>query len=157
MTFTEYCRDFLDYDRWATRRTIESLRGLAGPDEGLRLLGHLLAARSVWLVRISGGDTSLLTVWPEWSLAECEERLNTVHAEWSAYLGTLDDGAIDSLRTYRTIAGAEFSTSLRDILTQVNNHGTYHRGQIARIVRERGGMAASTDFIFYARAGRGEA
>ncbi|MBS1913756.1 MAG: DinB family protein [Bacteroidetes bacterium] len=151
MTFTEYCRDFLEYDRWATLRAIESLRGLAEPNEALHLLGHLLAARSVWLVRISGGDTSQLTVWPEWSLAECEERLNAVHAEWSEYIGTLNEAGIDNLLTYRTIAGAEFATSLRDILTQINNHGTYHRGQIARIVRELGGTAASTDFIFYAR------
>jgi uncharacterized damage-inducible protein DinB len=52
---------------------------------------------------------------------------------------------------YQNFAGQKFSSLLSDIITHVVNHGTYHRGQIARIIRESGVQPPSTDYIVFAR------
>jgi uncharacterized damage-inducible protein DinB len=57
--------------------------------------------------------------------------------------------------TYRSLKGIESTSSLRDILTHVVNHSTYHRGQIARGIKAKGGVPPVTDFIAFAREVRG--
>ncbi len=53
--------------------------------------------------------------------------------------------------TYNNLAGDSFESSISDIITQLFSHGSYHRGQVARIIRESGQKPLSTDFIVFAR------
>jgi uncharacterized damage-inducible protein DinB len=41
------------------------------------------------------------------------------------------------------------SNTLRDLLIHVINHSTYHRGQVAAMLRRLGTPALSTDFLIY--------
>ena len=50
---------------------------------------------------------------------------------------------------YVTGKGQTFSNSLHEILFQVINHSTYHRGQIATEFRQSGLEPLLTDYIFY--------
>ncbi len=52
---------------------------------------------------------------------------------------------------YRNSQGTPFETSREDILTHVTNHGGYHRGQIATILRNVDAVPAVTDYIAYVR------
>jgi uncharacterized damage-inducible protein DinB len=52
---------------------------------------------------------------------------------------------------YRNQSDQEFSTSIVDILTHVVIHGSYHRGQIAKILGRAGAAAPMTDYIAYVR------
>ena len=50
-------------------------------------------------------------------------------------------------RSYRNSAGRDFRNTVEEIVTHVTMHGSYHRGQIARIVRASGGDPPYTDYI----------
>jgi uncharacterized damage-inducible protein DinB len=52
---------------------------------------------------------------------------------------------------YRNSAGVPFHTSVADMLAQAALHGSYHRGQIALLVRQGGGTPAVTDYIAFVR------
>jgi uncharacterized damage-inducible protein DinB len=52
---------------------------------------------------------------------------------------------------YTNSAGRTYDSKLDDILLHVALHGTYHRGQVALIVRMAGGVPAPTDYIAYVR------
>jgi uncharacterized damage-inducible protein DinB len=52
---------------------------------------------------------------------------------------------------YRNSTGTQFRNTVSDILTHVVLHGSYHRGQIARLTREAGGTPAVTDYIAFVR------
>lgn len=41
------------------------------------------------------------------------------------------------------------SISIADLIRQVVNHGTYHRGNIAAMIRQQGHKGVSTDYIAY--------
>jgi uncharacterized damage-inducible protein DinB len=52
---------------------------------------------------------------------------------------------------YRNSAGLAFESTVEDILLHVCLHGSYHRGQIARAVRQGGATPAPTDYIGFIR------
>ncbi|HEU5359182.1 MAG TPA: DinB family protein, partial [Gemmatimonadales bacterium] len=53
--------------------------------------------------------------------------------------------------TYRNSAGLEFTSTVEDILLHVALHGAYHRGQVARALREGGAVPNATDYIAFIR------
>jgi len=55
---------------------------------------------------------------------------------------------------YRTLAGVLAVNTLREIVQHLVNHATYHRGQIAQLMRELGAKPAPTDLITYFRTRR---
>jgi uncharacterized damage-inducible protein DinB len=136
---------------WADTRILECLRS-APEQRSVRLFAHLLAAEQVWLARLREQDSSALPIWPELSLEECAALAEQSRAEYARYLALLPEAVLSSTVTYRNSKGAEFTTSVVDILTHVALHGSYHRGQIASAVRASGAEPVNTDFISFVRA-----
>lgn len=137
--------------KWADERVHASLVDAANPPpHTLDLFAHVVAAEHVWLSRIRG-EKPEVPVWPKLSLAQCAELGARNANEFLALVESVDETALDDGITYRTSAGDQFTTSLRDILIHVALHGTYHRGQIAAAVRAGGDTPASTDYIAMVR------
>jgi uncharacterized damage-inducible protein DinB len=137
--------------KWADERVHASLVDAANPPpHTLDLLAHIVAAEHVWLSRIRG-EKPEVPVWPKLSLAQCAELGARNANELLALVESVDETALDDGITYRTSAGDQFTTSLRDILIHVALHGTYHRAQIAAAVRAGGDTPASTDYIQFVR------
>jgi uncharacterized damage-inducible protein DinB len=53
---------------------------------------------------------------------------------------------------FTLFSGAADTQPLGVLFQHVVNHGTYHRGQIAGMLRQIGAAPASTDLIAWARA-----
>jgi len=52
---------------------------------------------------------------------------------------------------YRTFDGSSHEQSLGDLLRHVVNHATYHRGQLATMLRQLGRTPPATDLVRYYR------
>lgn len=140
----------LDHLEWSNRRALDAARG-AENEEVLRLLGHLLAAETVWLLRLESGDSSELEIWPGLSVGECAERLSRNVEGYRRYIGSLSEADLERKATYRNSKGEEFHTPVGEILLHVFLHGSYHRGQIALRMRDGGDQPVNTDFINFVR------
>jgi len=70
--------------------------------------------------------------------------------EW---MRTLHEEDLSRRVDYTNSQGERWSNTIEDILTHVVLHGTYHRGQIATIVRQSGETPAYTDYIHAVRQG----
>jgi uncharacterized damage-inducible protein DinB len=148
---TESLARLADHLRWADARVQESLVAAVNPPpHTLDLFAHVVATEHVWLSRIRGEKTDV-PAWPSLSLAQCAELAARNADEISGLVESLDEIALDGGITYRNSAGAEYTSSVRDILLHVMLHGTYHRGQIAVAVRAGGDTPASTDYIAFVR------
>lgn len=131
------------YDDWANREEVTRLRKLASPSAALRLLGHIIGAEWLWIARIRN-ESATMAVWPELTLDQSAAELDPLRAAWQKILQTVDPRRrID----YRNSKGELWSNSVEDILIHVAMHGTYHRGQIATVVRQGGDTPAYTDYI----------
>ena len=138
--------------RWADERALEALRAAPGTQAApaLQLLGHILGAEQVWLARLNRRPATV-AVWPELALDECVELAAATHRELEALLTVLSDADLRRDVPYTNSAGQHFRSTRLDILLHVALHGTYHRGQVAQLIRQGGGTPAPTDYIAFVR------
>jgi len=146
----------LDHLAWADARVLGGLRDSPGGDpRALELFAHVLGAEHVWLSRIRGAEPRV-AVWPTLTLEACANLAAENAAGLRAVLdeaAAAGDGASGLQRevAYVNSAGRAFRSTRADILLHAALHGSYHRGQVALLVRQSGGVPASTDYIALAR------
>lgn len=153
MTLMDHFRRQLEYDTWANREVLRSLRALADPPEScLRLLAHVIAAERLWLARIQAA-TPPMPVWPDLPFDACETQLAELHRAFTDYFDRELPAALDHEIRYKNSKGEPWASRVDDILTHVFFHSAYHRGQIATHMRQAGFAPAYTDFIHGIRQG----
>ena len=153
MELLEHLHRQFVYNAWANREVIASLAvAPAPPSRPRQLLAHILAAESLWFVRIRS-QPQILPVWPDLSLDECVAQNTDLASMWDKYLDQLSPAALSNEVSYKNSKGEPWSSTVQDILTHVILHSAYHRGQIASLMRAAGQQPASTDFIRAAREG----
>lgn len=69
------------------------------------------------------------------------------------YVEAQSNTFFEAKTTYKNLGGESFTAVNSDILQQVFNHSTFHRGQIITLLRFLGfeGKLPSTDFISWER------
>jgi uncharacterized damage-inducible protein DinB len=137
--------------RWADQQTSEALRDAAErPAAALEVYCHLIGSEHVWLERLRQ-ESQPLEVWPELSLEECARYASANSAAFDALLGELEEKDLLEPVAYRNSKGQLFSSTVADIILHVALHGSYHRGQIALLLRQAGSEPAPTDYIGFVR------
>jgi len=157
--------DLFRYNAWANERMAASLIRLA-PEALTQDLGgsfptardtfaHLISAEWIWLQRWRGVNPAEAPGWVASSdLTQLLRQLQEVEAERSVFLAGLSEADLESLCSFTLLSGKPASQRLRDLLIHVANHSTYHRGQLAAMLRRLGSPALSTDFLVYRAAGQ---
>ena len=153
-------RRLFAYSRWANGTMLDSAKPLSS-EEFLRPIGgsfgsvqatfaHLYGADWVWLERWHGRSPSALPGADELkALDVIRSRWETVQEGHRAFAETLTPDRMKEPLTYVNFAGQTWTYPLGEALLHVANHGTYHRGQIATLLRQLGHKAASTDYLRY--------
>jgi uncharacterized damage-inducible protein DinB len=148
----QHLSTLLDYNHWANRESLATLRANAAPPQrARRLLAHLMAAEHLWLTRIRGEDARV-AVWPEMALDEIATAIASLKEKWREVIAA-GDAELGRKITYTNSKGEPWESAVRDIVMHVITHGAYHRGQIAADLRASGGIPAYTDYIQAVRSG----
>jgi uncharacterized damage-inducible protein DinB len=143
----------LAYDAWGNREYLQALLGLSAPPPGaVRLFGHIVGAQRVWLSRLTG-KTGPVEVWPSLERSAWAGALAEVSGDWERFLGTLTDEGLGATITYTNSKGEPWTSPVSDVVMHVVMHGVYHRGQLARELRQAGETPPYTDYIHAARQG----
>lgn len=142
--------NLLDYNNWANQRAFISIADTFGIDErAYELFSHIIAAQKIWLSRILKNGDNPISSWTKFDKKETQILLSSIHNDWMNYLSESDVEQFTEKINYKNSRGDEHTKKVADIITHVINHSTYHRGQIAIIVKACGGVPAVTDYIFY--------
>lgn len=152
-------RRWFDYEKDSHAKTLDSLNAVTEElrqskefHKAVYLLGHIMAARRMWLFRF-GVLSNKVELFPEeTSLAELPAQISEMEKLWSQYLGQINDTDLARVFEYQSYEGPRFQSTIEDILTQLLGHSWYHRGQVALLLRSIGAEPAVTDFVFWARA-----
>lgn len=148
---TNYFIDLLEFNKWATEQTTKSILNLNKElPEANRLISHIVAAQKLWMERISG-ETTVKTPWEEYKTEDIVNLSNDINDKWILLIKNRGNGFLEMVVKYKTTSGEPFENKVMDIITHLINHSTYHRAQIARIVRQEGGIPPSIDFIRFKR------
>lgn len=158
----ELMKKLVTYHCWANLNIINHLKVL--PEEVFlkevdsvfptisQTLGHVLLADQVWLSRILGKSPDSLNNKIFQSVEEADTTFKMHSQSFDSILDQLDEG---QLIRYQTTKGDVFQQTLSEIIQHLVNHGTYHRGNIAAMIRQLGYTGTSTDYITFLRT-RGE-
>lgn len=151
-----------EYNRWANARAIEGAAALTA-DELSRSVGgsftsvlgtltHLVGAEWVWLERWNGRSPRALPS-DFATVDDLRRRLTEVEAGQKAVLDGLTPERLASKITYVNFAGKTWTYALGEAMVHLVNHGTYHRGQVATLLRQLGKKPLSTDYLLYLDGG----
>ncbi len=111
----------------------------------------MVAARRVWLTRLGVIPAAAGSLFHEPDVARVAADWQEVQGLWSDYLSRLDDAAIGRAFEHQSLDAGRFRNRVEDILAQLFGHSSYHRGQIAVLIRAAGGEPAVTDLIYWCR------
>jgi len=114
-------------------------------EKSIKLLSHILNAHQIWNNRIEPGQPS----YERWEVHQIQTAGEIDKKNFEHSMRILDTFELSQPIQYVTGKGQKFNNSLHEILFQVINHSTYHRGQIATEFRQSGIEPLLTDYIFY--------
>lgn len=149
----------LEYHRWANLRVLEALQPLSN-EEFIRTLPSSFPSVQATLVHLYRGDF----IWQGRVTGDLERKIPdpndfpTLESVKLAWIPTLDgwEAALegktpDSSIVYSDSRGNPFSTRLEDVVRQTVNHASYHRGQMATLLRMLERKMVATDYILWVR------
>lgn len=152
--------DLYVYNSWANDRVRTSIEvltqhafeqdlgGSFGSIQGT--ITHLVSAQWAWLRRWQGNSPSQSLQQSQFSTPKKGNSLwMKVDLDLMNYLKGLDNEMIQQTFTYETMEGEKLSNLLWQAMLHVLNHSTYHRGQIAILLRQVQAIPKSTDLIRY--------
>ncbi len=147
-----------EYDDWADQRILDAAARVTSdqfvapgsfPWGGLRgTLVHTLDAHYSWRLFFETGsfppDELKETEFPR--LEDLQRAYQQEREAMQAYLGTLDDAAVENSVSYVNKAGIRREQVLWRFLYHVVNHGTQHRSESAALLTSFGQSPGDLDF-----------
>ncbi len=151
----------LDYDAWATGRILEAVGPLSEEQYSKNIassfesvggtLVHIYGACRLWLDRWQGQDDGGGLKTDKLALEALRSRWGDLRTELSAFLQSLPEDSLQAPFSYKDTKGRTHSQPLVQQMQHLVNHSTYHRGQVAAMLRQLGAQAVNTDLITYYR------
>jgi uncharacterized damage-inducible protein DinB len=147
----QYFKQLFEYDKWASHALLAKFEKQFPQNPRIyELFSHTLSTKRIWLDRCLGLPQSVER-FQDRLPDEMKEDLENYHLAWVDFIDQLDATAFENTVHYANSTGAAFDSKLIDVITQVINHGTHHRGAIIVLMKEEGFVPPNMDYITYVR------
>ncbi|MBS1951557.1 MAG: hypothetical protein OJF59_001229 [Cytophagales bacterium] len=151
----EYFLKLYQYNQWANQRVLTCLtEQRISHEKVLSLLGHVAVAERLWLHRVKGLPKPDVQLWSTYSVVELEKLFASIDQEWIEYISSNEH--FDRELSYTNYTGTPFVSNVESIIIHTANHATYHRAQVAILLRQNGYEPINTDYITYDRIRSGQ-
>lgn len=117
-------------------------------------MGHVVAALFLWLHRIKGLPPPNVKLWGSYTLEQLVQMSEKATQDWIDFVESTD--SFDRELTYKNYTGDPYKNNVENIMIHLVNHSSYHRAQIAMLLRQKGFEPINTDFITYDRVITGQ-
>jgi uncharacterized damage-inducible protein DinB len=151
----EYFLKLYQYNAWSNARVLNCLQRQKVDDEKiLTLMGHIVAAQFLWLHRIKGLPPPDVKLWDNYKLAQLIPMTEEAGRKWLEFVES--ENNFNRELSYTNYVGEPYINNVETIMIHLVNHSSYHRAQIAMLLRQKGFEPINTDFITYDRVIRGQ-
>lgn len=117
-------------------------------------MGHIVAAQFLWLHRIKDLPAPDLKLWGDYRLEQLITLADKAGKQWLEFVEKNDN--FNREMTYKNYVGEDYTNNVEMVMIHLVNHSSYHRAQIAMILRQKGLEPINTDFITYDRIVTGQ-
>jgi uncharacterized damage-inducible protein DinB len=111
----------------------------------MKLLSHILNVHQIWNCKLHPGEHP----YGAWDIHQIQDSFEMDRKNFEHSILILERFELSQPIQYLNSKGQILNNSVRDILFQIINHSTYHRGQIATGFRQIGLEPLLTDYIYY--------
>jgi uncharacterized damage-inducible protein DinB len=154
--------EMFDYNDWANARLLGVCASLSqkqwSQDLGgsyptlLSLVAHVVGGEWIWLRRWTGESPASAPSWfTDPAPSSLAEALGQVQQERRRFLGTLAEEDLERVVPYALLDGSKGALALSTLIRHLVNHSTYHRGQIASMLRRLNVVPPATDVLVFAQ------
>lgn len=151
----KYFLKLYQYNAWANKRVINCLTLQNVEDEKiLSIMGHIVAAQFLWLHRIKGLPPAEVKLWGDYKLPQLIKMAEGAGSLWLEFIEQTED--FNRELTYYNYVGDPYINNVEMIMIHLVNHCSYHRAQVALLLRQKGFEPINTDFITYDRVITGQ-
>lgn len=151
----KYFTKLYQYNQWANQRVLGALDKQQVDDEKiLTIMSHVVSALFIWLSRIEGKSPAAYPLWKQYSRTELLKMNEEITQRWIKFVENTDD--FNRELVYNNYLGDPYKNNVEQIMIHLVNHSTYHRGQVALLMRQNGFEPINTDFITYDRVITGQ-
>jgi uncharacterized damage-inducible protein DinB len=153
--------ELFDYNDWANARLLGACSSLSqanwSQDVGgsyptlLSVLAHVVGGEWIWLKRWTGESPISVPGWfKDPTPSSLEDALQQVQEERRRFLDTLTERDLDREVPYTLLDGSTGALALSTLLRHLVSHSTYHRGQLASMLRRLNVAPPATDLLIFA-------
>jgi len=151
----KYFLKLYQYNAWANQRVLNCLNQQNVHHEKiLSLMGHVAVAETLWFHRIKGLQVPDLKLWGNYSLDEIEAMMTKADHQWLEFIEETEN--FDRELSYTNYTGNPYTNNVETIMIHTVNHASYHRAQVAMLLRQNNFEPINTDFITYDRVISGQ-
>ena len=159
--FHLHLREMCEYLRWADQQSLVASRSVRDDeyykDQHMsagslhKQLVHCMAVQWLWLCRFRGESPERLEDEREHpTRMSVEQRWPLVHSALVDFVGRQSQSALNANVTYHDTRGESHTIPLRDMILNLIDHGSYHRGQINTMIKRAGGTPFAINYRIYA-------
>lgn len=148
----------LEYDAWATAELLQAVEALspeqftqepAGPLSSVRQqFAHLLTVTDRYCARLSGEEVPDISAESFSTPRDLISYESQMRQRMKDFLDNLDESTLEQVHEHATRKGV-FRASIEQTLRHMANHATYHRGQVACLLKLHGVDFPDTDIILW--------
>ena len=144
-----FFKELFEYTHHCNTALINAFHEHAGqlPDKPIQLLNHILSVHHIWNSRIIAKPSE----YKIWDIHLPHQYAGIDKSNFETSIQLIDSFDLNQAIQYADTKGRPFENTVRDILFQIINHSTYHRGQIALEFRQCNIEPLLTEYIVYKR------
>jgi uncharacterized damage-inducible protein DinB len=159
----ELLKQLAAYNTWAHQKIVDVILSLAEEkqmaevpssfDSLYKTMLHIWNAESIWWQRMKLNERIIEPAWNfNGTMKDITDGLMQQSKQWEEWVNNASDMMLDHVFQYQNSRKEYFKQPLYQMLLQVFNHDTYHRGQLVNMLRQLGiEKIPQTDFIVWSR------
>jgi uncharacterized damage-inducible protein DinB len=155
---------FTQYAYWANERLLPVIMALTEDEQQQAIVSsfpsihktllHIWDANTIWWQRLHKAEIIVPSLTFHPVMKDIEKGLLLDNRQWIDWISAATDDDLNEVLHYKTMRGDLFSQPVKEIVLHINNHGTYHRGQLVTMLRQLGvEKLPQLDYILFSRRG----
>ena len=142
----------LEYNDWANRLVLDKLTEFPDLNQKIySLFSHIIITQILWINRVNAEPYEFKDFWHMLDINSMRKLNARSTADWLSLINRKDEKELTQSHSYINSKGNKYTNTLAQIITQVINHSTYHRAQIALLLRAENIQPPYTDYIGFFR------
>ena len=147
-----YYLHLFEYNDWANNKILKTITENKITNQKIfSLFSHIIIAQILWLNRINKETYEFKDFWQMLNPGEMNMLSRKSTLDWESFIKRQTEKDLQMEISYVNSKGNRYKNTLSQIMTHVINHSTYHRAQIAALLRTENITPPLTDYIDFFR------